>query len=136
MTVSVSNGTSSIALNFLGHVMIREQPTRNTTGIRGAYSTEAVVVGDDLYGNTEFELDVWVDTIAEMETLINFLSGVTKIVAVDAGSTYERALAETGAIWRISPIDHGFRKKRFTLKAIALYPYWTKVGSSGTKHYL
>ena len=136
MTVSVSNGTSSITLNFLGHVMIREQPTRNTSGIRGAYSTQAVVVGDDLYSNTEFEMDVWVDSISEMETLINFLSGVTKVVAVDAGSTYERQLAETGAIWRSTPIDHGYRKKRFSLKAIALYPYWTKVGSSGTKHYL
>lgn len=136
MTVSVSNGISSITLNFLGHVMIRETPTRNTSGIRGAYSSEVVVIGDDLYSNTEFEMDIWVDSISEMETLINFLSGVTKIVAVDAGSTYERQLAETGAIWRSTPIDHGYRKKRFSLKAIALYPYWTKVGSSGTKHYL
>lgn len=136
MTVTVANNSSSIQLNFLGNVMIREQTQRNASGIRGAYTTTASVVGDNQYANTEFELEVFVDSMAQMETLINFLPSVTKVVAVDAGVTYERQLAETGMIWRSTPIDHGWRKKRFTLHAIAMYPYWTKVGSSGTKHYL
>jgi hypothetical protein len=136
MTVTVNSASSSRSLNFLGHVFIRETPQRQTSGIRGAYSDQASVVGDNLDGNTVLELDVWTENLADMESLINFLPSVTKIVAVDNGATYERQLGETGAIWRSSPIDHGYRKKRFTLRAVALYSYWTKVGSSGTKHYL
>lgn len=134
--VSNSSGSQTIALNFLGHVYIRETPSRNTSGVRGAYSTEASVIGDDEDSNCEFEMDVWTNSLPEMETLINFLPSVTKVTMQDDSGTYERQLGQTGAIWRSSPIDHGWRKKRFTLRAVALYSYWTKVGSAGTKHYL
>lgn len=134
--VRLVTSSTSIAVNFLGHVFIREQPARNMAGVRAVYTDQAQIVGDEKYSHTDFEMDLWTNNVAELEAIINLLPSVTKITVTDANGVYERALAETGSIWRSSPINHGYRKKRFTLRAIAQYPWWTKVGSSGTKHYL